>query len=219
MKLNKHIQLLVPACLVVVLISCGKTDPNSPGLEYMPDMYRSPSYETNMATVENGDTVPANRLPAPHTIARGKMPYMFANNTAGYDSAGKFLRNPVSFSEEIVAEGEIIYTKYCTHCHGQKGKGDGLVAGKLPGAPPAFDVALKDLPEGKIFHSITYGKGLMGAHGNMLTPDERWKLVHFIQKLQGKGLPSTAQAADTGTKPAEETTVKTASAQDSIPSK
>ncbi|MCF8461657.1 MAG: cytochrome c, partial [Flavobacteriales bacterium] len=32
-------------CIVVLMSSCT-TDPNSPGVEYMPDMYRSPSYET-----------------------------------------------------------------------------------------------------------------------------------------------------------------------------
>jgi hypothetical protein len=42
-----------------------------------------------------------------------------------------------------------------------------------------------NLPEGKMFHSITYGKGLMGSH-NFLSVDERWKLIHYIHKLQGK---------------------------------
>ena len=53
--------------------------------------------------------------------------------------------------------------------------------------------AIKNLPEGKIFHSITYGKGLMGQHASQLTAEERWKLVYYVQKLQG---PKETAAAD-----------------------
>jgi hypothetical protein len=44
---------------------------------------------------------------------------------------------------------------------------------------------LKNLPEGKIFHTLTYGKGTMGSHASQLTQEERWKLVFYVQKLQG----------------------------------
>ena len=36
-----------------------------------------------------------------------------------------------------------------------------------------------------MFHSITYGKGTMGSHASQLTQEERWKLVYYVQKLQG----------------------------------
>jgi mono/diheme cytochrome c family protein len=87
----------------------------------------------------------------------------------------------------------VIYGKFCVHCHGASGAGDGKVADKLPGPPPAYSGALKNLSEGKIFHSITYGKGTMGSHSSQLTQEERWKLVYFVQKLQG---PKEAPVAD-----------------------
>ena len=52
--------------------------------------------------------------------------------------------------------------------------------------PPAYNAALKDLSAGKIFFSITYGKGLMGAHASQLSKEERWKVVHHVELLQGK---------------------------------
>jgi mono/diheme cytochrome c family protein len=58
-----------------------------------------------------------------------------------------------------------LYGKFCVHCHGDAGKGDGKVGAKLPGPPPAYDGALKNLSEGKMFYSISYGKGTMGPHG------------------------------------------------------
>ena len=33
---------------------------------------------------------------------------------------------------------------------------------------------------------MTYGKGLMGSHASQLTKEERWKVVYYVQKLQGK---------------------------------
>ena len=82
-------------------------------------------------------------------------------------------------------DGEVLYGKFCIHCHGATGAGDGKVGGKLPGPPPAYNGALKNLPEGKIFHTLTYGKGTMGSHASQLTQEERWKLVFYVQKLQG----------------------------------
>jgi mono/diheme cytochrome c family protein len=168
--------------------SCDKMDPNSPGVEYMPDMYRSPSYETNSLTVnKNGsDTIICNRLPVAGTIARGFMPYTLTNDSTGYGLAGRTLHNPLPNTAEIVDQGKVIYGKFCVHCHGAAGKGDGKVGLKLPGPPPAYDGPLKDLPEGKMFHTITYGKGLMGSHASQLSVEDRWKVIRYVQTLQGK---------------------------------
>lgn len=174
------------SCLAIGFTSCEKRDPNSPGVEFMPDMYRSPSLESNMAytTLESGEIMQANRLPVKGTIARGYLPYIYGNDTAGYGNAGRNLHNPLAKNEANLKQGEELYGKFCVQCHGTSGQGDGLVGGKLPGSPPSFTGALKNLPEGKMFHTITYGKGLMGPHASLLTQEERWKVVLYIQKLQ-----------------------------------
>lgn len=174
------------AILVTGFTSCGKKDVNSPGVEFMPDMYRSPSLEVYDTRVIDGDTVTAfEYLPVAGTISRGHLPYIYPNTGEGYEQAGLYLKNPIPYSVEVEKEGEVLFGKYCIHCHGASGGGDGKVGGKLPGAPPSFTGPLKNLPEGKIFHSITYGKGLMGNHSSILSQEERWKLVYFVQKLQG----------------------------------
>ena len=169
------------------LTSCGKKDQNSPGVEFFPDMYRSPSLEYYGVHTVDGDTLVSAKKPVAGTVARGYIPYMYPNTPEGYEQAGLNLHNPLSAAnrEKWEAEGEVIYGKFCIHCHGATGAGDGKVGGKLPGPPPAYDGALKNLPEGKIFHSITYGKNSMGAHASQLSTEERWKLVYFVQKLQG----------------------------------
>jgi len=176
--------------LLTGFTSCGKKDPNSPGVEFMPDMYRSPSLEVYGTRIIDGDSVHATStrfLPVKQSISRGYIPYAYPNTTEGYEMAGTNLHNQLSAAnrELYEKEGEEIYGKFCVHCHGATGAGDGKVSAKLPGAPPAYNGALKNLPEGKIFHSITYGKGLMGSHAGQLSHQERWKLVYFVQKLQG----------------------------------
>lgn len=191
-KVKQIISLMaVFGCVAIASTSCGKKDPNSPGVEFMPDMYRSPSLETNMAyvTIENGketgDTLQANRLPVDGTIPRGFMPYPYTNDTAGYANAGRFLRNPFPSNAANLAEGEELYGKFCVHCHGAGGEADGLVAAKLSGAPPSYKgPVLMALSEGKMFHSIYYGKGIMGSHSSQVSKAEIWKIILHIQKLQ-----------------------------------
>ena len=177
--------------------SCGKKDENSPGVEFMPDMYRSPSLEYYQVHTVDGDTLDNAMKPVKGSVARGFLPYAYPNTADGYALAGANLRNPLSASnrEQWENEGEVLYAKFCVHCHGATGAGDGKVGAKLPGPPPAYDGTLKDLPEGKIFHTLTYGKGTMGSHASQLTQEERWKLVYFVQKLQGPKVTAVADSS------------------------
>jgi mono/diheme cytochrome c family protein len=178
---------------MVLLGSCTK-DPLSPGVEYMPDMYRSPSIETYGVNTNYTDSMSA-RLPVSGTISQGAipgqsslvdaMPYALPNTPEGYEQAGTSLMSPIAKSEATIAEGKVIFEKMCMHCHGAQGGGDGKLigTGKFP-PPPAYNGPLKALPEGKMFHTITYGKGLMGSHASQLSKSERWKVIHYIQELQ-----------------------------------
>ena len=206
MKLNYNTIKTASIIGLVLLIICGfmlngKKDENSPGVEFMPDMYRSPSIEVYGTSSLNGDEIYSSQfLPVKGTIARGHMPYAYPNTDAGYADAGLYLKNPIALSDNVLKEGEKLFTQNCVHCHGATGAGDGKVGVKLPGPPPAYNSgATKNLPEGKIFHSITYGKGLMGNHASILSTEERWKLVHYVQKLQG---PAVVAAADSTKAPA-----------------
>lgn len=180
---------------MAMLVSSCTTDPNSPGVEYMPDMYRSPSYETYSTNPVFKDSMTA-QLPVSGTISRGEwpstgslinsLPYAYPNTLEGYTAAGEELKSAIEKTEATTKEGKVIFEKMCMHCHGKEGQGDGQLigTGKFP-PPPAYNGgALKDLPEGKMFHTITYGKGLMGSHASQLTKEERWKVIHYIQELQ-----------------------------------
>lgn len=196
---------VVALVAAVIGVSCNNV-PNSPGWEYMPDMYRSSSYETNSGNGIFADSM-SNRKPVAGTISQGwidnseysilKVPYPYKNDSAGYEDAGKNIRNPLPASEVVIAEGKDKYDKFCSHCHGGTGGGDGSVVtvGNFP-PPPAYNSPqLKNLSEGKMFHSLQYGKGMMGSHASQLTAEERWKILRYVQTLQNPGGATAAAPA------------------------
>lgn len=215
MKLTKsiHIKPLFAALAFVLVLSSCVRDKQSPGYEYMPDMYRSPAIEAYVDYGEVRDTLRPElnttmsaRQPVAGTVpmseyAMNDMPYTIPNTPEGYELAGEVLKSPYPQSKKIIEEGTKVYANFCVQCHGAKGQGDGAVVAKggHP-APPAFDAALKDLPEGKMFHTVTYGKGLMGSHASQISKSDRWKVIAFVKTLQNpdaQATEPTAEAADT----------------------
>lgn len=185
--LNTLSKLAIIAAVISVT-SCKDEDGMAP--EYMPDMYRSPAVEPYVdygelrgkySSSEYTDKMTA-RQPVEGTIARGYMPYTYKNTPEDYILAGENVKNPIAHSDEVVKDGEELYGMFCVHCHGKTGQGDGSLIqnDKYPPLPVKFAEGL-DISEGKMFHSITYGKGLMGAHASQLRQEERWKLIHYIR--------------------------------------
>jgi len=117
------------------------------------------------------------------------MPYAFANTVEGYEAAGMNLKSPLAqVGQSELEAGQEIYTLMCTQCHGEGGKGDGALSrnGHIQGIPSYSD-KLKDLPEGKMYHTLTYGKGLMGSHASQLSQKDRWLVIEYIKVLQNGG--------------------------------
>ena len=194
--LNTLSKLAIVAA-VISITSCKEENGLAP--EYMPDMYRSPAIEPyvdygelrgNYSDAKYTDKMTA-RHPVEGTIPRGFMPYGYENSLEGDSLASLNLKNPIAYSENVVADGEELYSMFCVHCHGKTGQGDGILVqrDKFPPLPVTahFSPTL-ELTEGKMFHTITYGKGLMGSHASQLNKEERWKLVHYIRtKFMEKG--------------------------------
>jgi mono/diheme cytochrome c family protein len=78
----------------------------------------------------------------------------------------------------------------CGICHGEKLDGNGPLwkdgAGPFPAAPKnLMDPLLKAMPEGTMFHSVTYGKNTMGSYASQLSAEQRWMIIHYIKEKQG----------------------------------
>jgi len=210
--MRHYIYLL--ALLSIITVSCsydrspeGKYDPNNTGYEYAPegDMYHGSSYDPLSQSVYNTNDFNPNsmnmREPAKNTIAYGKGDYVFPyeNTPDDYERAGRELTNPYAMDEKNIALGKKHYENYCWQCHGMEGKNNGPVmeSGKFPkpGSWKAYsDDYVKNLPDGKIFFSITYGKNLMGAHGSILSPEQRWLITNYVRHLGKSGSSEVGNA-------------------------
>ena len=195
---------------IVFLISCGGD--SSPGYEFMPNMYRSPSIETYGEHIVLPDTSYMiegyTGIPVKGTIAKGYLStFDYEKDTSVDDNswflnAGDSAKYPEEFDgdENDLEKGEELYGMMCAHCHGPTGGGDGKIAlATFANNPydimPAFNdsekkrprnnLPMTDFTEGHIFHTITYGYGKMGPHASQISEKERWKIVYYIQeKLQ-----------------------------------
>ena len=115
------------------------------------------------------------------------------------------LINPLPYSDEALELGEKIYEVNCLMCHGEKGEGNGWIYnpdGPYSAMPANYYTVFYEMEsegvslgnhitDGIAFHSITYGKGKMGAH-NWLTPEERWAVIHYIRDLGEALIPADA---------------------------
>lgn len=188
MKFKNNLLRNLSGLVLITLIWSCNDDPKKPGYEYMPDMYRSAAYKQNTPNPNFKDSM-TERQPVAGTIARGmSMPFAYPKTNEGYEAAGKELKNPLEKSEANLTEGKRLFEIFCIHCHGAEGKGDGSIIqnGKFP-PPPKYNDQLKDLPEGKMFWTVTYGKNLMGSHASQLSQEERWKIIMYVQTLQKLG--------------------------------
>ena len=122
--------------------------------------------------------------PVEGTVRRGAyLPYRLHKDSLAQAAA---LESPIEFTEDVVKDGKALYARFCEHCHGENGQGDGLVGQVLLGVPAYNAGSTKDLPPGHIFHVITHGIRRMGAHGSQLSEEERWKIVSYVQTLQNQ---------------------------------
>ncbi len=187
----------------------GNYNPEDPGYvyEFEGDMYYSVPYDPlsqweHHQLIYNKDS--ANmRMPVKGTIARGKLAYYYTypNTNEGYEAAGKEVKNPMTASAGSMEEGKRLFEVYCWQCHGKEGTPQGsLVTGNAKYPRPTWDfdkfALLKTMPEGKMYHSITYGKNLMGSHASQLSPDQRWMIISYIKEQATKAAaPAEAAAA------------------------
>lgn len=190
----------------VALAGCD-AEGEYPGLEYAPQMYHSTPYEpltqiTNeeagswLSSLDNGvgefyNSNPYNpyrmnsRVPPANTVRRNSddmLPYRIPPDSI--ELASRTLKNPLDSTEAVLAQGQALYNQFCYPCHGGAGQGNGPVAAVYLGVP-AYNVGrYREMTEGHIFHTITWGRGRMNAHGSQVDIADRWKIVRYVQTLQ-----------------------------------
>ena len=102
--------------------------------------------------------------------------------------SARAMQNPVSLTEEVLAEARAHFADHCALCHGNDGTGQTKIGQNLyPKAPDMSSSGTQSLSDGEMFYVIKQGIRLTGmpAWGEDTPEDDResWKLVHFIRTL------------------------------------
>jgi mono/diheme cytochrome c family protein len=198
----------------VVVMSCNKTRRNT-GRAYMPDMTYSVAYETYAPTAERLKNSGAHYtgLPVAGTIARGDTyPYVLKNDSMGY-AQSVTVKSPLTTESIDMKEAGRLYLVNCGICHGSKLDGNGPLYnggnGPFTAAPKNFmDAEMIAMPEGRMFHSVTYGKGQMGSYASQLNTVQRWMIIAYVKSKQaGAKTPATATPDSTAQKTKPDSTI------------
>ncbi|MFV0379057.1 MAG: c-type cytochrome [Mangrovibacterium sp.] len=184
MKLKQRYKLVLSLVVLVGLNSCDHNR-NNPGWQYFDDMVTSPAYETYTPNPNFADGKTMQPTIA-GTVPRGFAHYPLIKSDEDRLKAGQLFQNPIELTDTNLARGAEVYKIYCSDCHGDKGDGKGfLFTSKKYPYPPGdlLSEKVRHIPDGEIFHVITVGWGVMGEHGSMLKPDDRWNVVLYIRNV------------------------------------
>lgn len=180
--MKKMIAILFIGFLVGT-VSCAPKG-NQPNVEVIQDMMDQPALKAQ-------DYSPHDRekssmlVPPEGTWPKNVEPYLYKGNPI---VAGEKLKNPYkSKGAEFLKLGKRHYNNYCSLCHGPGGAGDGQVAPKFVGIKPPslLTEKIRKYSDGRIFHIITDGQGIMGTYIHQLPKEkDRWAVVNYVRSLQ-----------------------------------
>ena len=204
-KIKILLSLAILTALIILVGSCDSK--REPGKTYMPDMAYSRAYEAyapNNLAKENINYIP---YPVEGTIRRGDLfPYTLPNDSNGYKMSAQ-VKDPLPPLDTVqMKEAERLFNINCAICHGPKMDAQGPLAtgGKVPAVANLTLAQYIKLPEGTMFHSITYGKGNMGSYASQLTREQRWMVIQYVKhhqaSLAGSATSATPANDSTSTK-------------------
>ena len=167
------------------LLSCNakKDQTNIQLIQNMMDQISIKTQDTDLKQ----DKLSPLREPPLHTVPRGYSPYPYRGDPL---KASQKLKNPLKgdFSSEVLFIGRKHYGNFCALCHGMSGGGEGRLASFMILKPPSLlSKKAKNFTDGRIFHIIIDGQGLMGSYQFQIPKSkDRWAVVNYIRHLQKK---------------------------------
>lgn len=181
-----------------------------PPLEIFPDMVRQPKYKEQSESTFYSD----NRSARPHaegTVPMGyAMPQEKTNNTENepatidlspykniqftashdYVSTGRMGNQwgtgiPFEVTAATMERGRQRYNINCAVCHGATGLGNGIASKYGLNSIVNFHIQrIRDMADGEIFNTITWGKNTMMGYGSNIQVPDRWAIICYIRALE-----------------------------------
>lgn len=183
--------LITVTLTAFALVGCGESEKSSRGIDFMPEMYNHPGYESQTSrSVSDGKTVRHVPMMLPAidgTVSRDGAAYAIA---ATDFAAAKNLVNPVPATTAVLKRGQQLYNITCAVCHGRDGEAtNGYVAStkdhpdRFGGVPSINTANVALLSDGEIYHIISRGRNRMADLSAQLLPADRWAVVHYTNAL------------------------------------
>lgn len=130
--------------------------------------------------------------------------------TAANRDETKDLINPVALNNTSLKTGKTLFRIYCAACHGLTGRADSPITPKIGAISLVDEYVQKQLTEGWIFGTITFGSAIMPAYGkptaredgrgaNDLSVEERWHVVNYVRNQLAKDAQSEPPAEPVAT--------------------
>ena len=119
----------------------------------------------------------------------GQTGYYYTGHVGDYFGTG--MPEELKLTEEsaaaLIHRGKERYQIYCAVCHGSSGDGQGVTS--QYGVPGIANFHLDNFksaayPDGRLFETITHGKGMMGAYGYNIPIRDRWAIISYVRTLQ-----------------------------------
>jgi mono/diheme cytochrome c family protein len=179
-----------------------------PPLYIFPDMERQPKLrpQTANAFFANGMS---SRPPVAGTLARSEpihvgdqlvYPWQDSPVTTGLlTGTTNFVEiNPLPVTDELLQRGEQVFNINCAACHSKLGDGNGVPKriGAMAVVANLHDKRIVELPDGDLFRTVSYGKGLMQGYAANVTIPDRWAAIAYLRTLQLSRLGSLEEVPE-----------------------
>lgn len=179
------IKALIITTATLLVMGCG-AGKNQTNVEVFQGMFDQKSFKAQDWDPDGSEIVNMKHPPE-GTVPRGFEKYPYGPGDVAEASK---VNNPHAgdMSAEFLNRGKGKYDIYCSVCHGPQGLGKGTVIEKMILKPPMLvSQKVKDFPDGRIYHIIMRGQGLMGHYANQIIDEkDRWAVINYIRSLQEK---------------------------------
>lgn len=119
-----------------------------------------------------------------------------AERRAEAERAGRELQNPFPPTQVNFSRGKLVYERSCAACHGRDGDGaSSAIVGRGLMAPTVLvSPVVRNMADGQIFYAASFGgPKVMKPLGDLISREDRWKVVLYIRELQRAAAPKPAK--------------------------
>ena len=115
--------------------------------------------------------------------------YTQAQDSKPWDIPAKYKAMKSTFKagdKEALADGKMMWSKYCKSCHGSKGLGDGPKSAMLKTFPGDFSSEeFQGGTDGELYYKSFVGRDEMPNYEKKIVDDEdRWAIINYIRTMK-----------------------------------